>query len=90
MGRGAFGAILKAPRFDIFFLKEYMTCINGEHRNLSDLTGKMLEYDPAKRITLGEALKLPFFFSLKWEKRSRFPAGEEAERGFPAKKWKKV
>ncbi|KAH0621638.1 hypothetical protein JD844_023162 [Phrynosoma platyrhinos] len=49
-------------------LKEFMQCHDADHENLFDLIHKMLEYDPAKRITLTEALEHPFFSSLK-EKR---------------------
>lgn len=38
---------------------------DAEHKLLFDLIGEMLEYDPAKRITLREALKRPFFYPLK-------------------------
>ncbi|KAJ6665299.1 hypothetical protein lerEdw1_004348 [Lerista edwardsae] len=46
-------------------LKDFMQCQNSDHENLFDLIQKMLEYDPARRITLSEALKHPFFSSLK-------------------------
>ncbi|XP_074858239.1 dual specificity protein kinase CLK1 [Carettochelys insculpta] len=49
-------------------LKEFMLCQDSDHANLFDLIQKMLEYDPARRITLEEALSHPFFAALKQEK----------------------
>ncbi|XP_070789987.1 dual specificity protein kinase CLK4 isoform X2 [Pituophis catenifer annectens] len=46
-------------------LKEFMHCHDKDHENLFDLIRKMLEYDPANRITLDEALQHHFFDSLK-------------------------
>ncbi|KAI1898440.1 hypothetical protein AGOR_G00072370 [Albula goreensis] len=46
-------------------LKQYMTSKSPEHEQLFDLIQKMLEYDASKRITLEQALKHPFFDSLK-------------------------
>lgn len=37
---------------------------NPEHIKLFDLIARMLEYDPAKRISLAEALQHDFFDSL--------------------------
>ncbi|XP_076198449.1 dual specificity protein kinase CLK1 isoform X3 [Aptenodytes patagonicus] len=71
-------------------LKEFMTCHDSDHENLFDLIQKMLEYDPAKRITLEAALKHPFFFPLKREKRALSPIAEQADMDVnPPKKHKK-
>ena len=40
-----------------------------DHRDLFDLIEKMLDYDPASRITLGDALKHEFFDKLPREQR---------------------
>lgn len=42
-------------------LNRYLMSDSEEHLELFDLIKKMLEYEPSQRITLGEALRHPFF-----------------------------
>ncbi|KAK9391094.1 dual specificity protein kinase CLK2 [Crotalus adamanteus] len=46
-------------------LRRYLTSEAEEHHQLFDLLEGMLEYEPAKRLTLSEALKHPFFGALQ-------------------------
>ena len=54
---------------------------SDEHRQLFDLIEKMLEYDPAHRITLHEACKHPFFAKLTPEQKGLASARHGAEAG---------
>lgn len=47
--------------------QRYLTSEAEEHHQLFDLIESMLEYEPAKRLTLGEALQHPFFARLRAE-----------------------
>ncbi|XP_068081761.1 dual specificity protein kinase CLK2 isoform X4 [Anabrus simplex] len=42
-------------------LRRYQNSDDDDHRHLFDLIARMLEYEPSARITLGEALRHPFF-----------------------------
>ncbi|XP_029962076.1 dual specificity protein kinase CLK4-like isoform X2 [Salarias fasciatus] len=42
-------------------LKHYMASRSEDHLQLFDLIEKMMEYDPAKRLSLEQALRHPFF-----------------------------
>lgn len=44
-----------------FLLQRYQIVDDADHGDLFDLIVKMLEYDPAERINLGEAMKHRFF-----------------------------
>lgn len=50
--------------------QSYMLQDSVEHVQLFDLMRRMLEFDPAQRITLAEALLHPFFAGLTPEERS--------------------
>ncbi|XP_024080881.1 serine/threonine-protein kinase Doa isoform X5 [Cimex lectularius] len=50
-------------------LYRYMMSDDDDHKQLFDLISRMLEYDPADRITLAEALKHPFFDKIPRDKR---------------------
>ncbi|XP_045535193.1 dual specificity protein kinase CLK2 isoform X4 [Papilio machaon] len=50
-------------------LLRYMQSNNEEHRQLFELIARMLEYEPAQRITLREALAHPFFSKLPHHQR---------------------
>uniref|UniRef100_A0A0P4VRH3 Putative lammer dual specificity kinase n=1 Tax=Rhodnius neglectus TaxID=72488 RepID=A0A0P4VRH3_9HEMI len=42
-------------------LHRYQTSDDEDHRQLFDLITRMLDYDPTERISLGEAMRHPFF-----------------------------
>lgn len=46
-------------------LQQYMTSQCPDHEQLFDLIQKMLEYDPARRLSMDQAFKHPFFSCLR-------------------------
>uniref|UniRef100_A0A2K6M4T5 dual-specificity kinase n=1 Tax=Rhinopithecus bieti TaxID=61621 RepID=A0A2K6M4T5_RHIBE len=48
-------------------LRQYLTSEAEEHHQLFNLIENMLEYEPAKQLTLDEALQHPFFACLRAE-----------------------
>uniref|UniRef100_A0A8C5CG46 dual-specificity kinase n=1 Tax=Gadus morhua TaxID=8049 RepID=A0A8C5CG46_GADMO len=52
-------------------LKEYMMCQSEDHQNFFDMVEKMMAYDPAKRLTLEQAMRHPFLAGLHKTNSSR-------------------
>ncbi|KAK2890886.1 hypothetical protein Q8A67_013529 [Cirrhinus molitorella] len=50
-------------------LRQYLVSGSSDHTQLFDLIERMLEYDVTKRITLDEAIKHPFFNSIRKSKK---------------------
>ncbi|GAB0095135.1 uncharacterized protein DMENIID0001_104870 [Sergentomyia squamirostris] len=50
-------------------LEKYMLSRSSDHIHLFDLIKKMLEYEPSQRLSLGEALRHPFFEKLPQHQR---------------------
>ncbi|XP_042626584.1 dual specificity protein kinase CLK4-like isoform X2 [Cyprinus carpio] len=50
-------------------LRQYIGSSSSDHAQLFDLIERMLEYDVTKRITLDEAIKHPFFDSIRKSKK---------------------
>lgn len=50
-------------------LRQYLVSSSSDHEQLFDLIERMLEYDVTKRITLDEAIKHPFFNSIRKSKK---------------------
>lgn len=53
----------------LIVLQQYLASSSSEHVQLFDLIERMLEYDVTKRITLDEAIKHPFFDSIRKTKK---------------------
>ncbi|XP_030637519.1 dual specificity protein kinase CLK4b isoform X2 [Chanos chanos] len=51
-------------------LKQYMFSKSADHEQLFDLIQRMMEYDSSKRITLEEAIRHPFFDTLRKERKN--------------------
>lgn len=66
----------------LLYFQRYQNSDGEDHVLLFDLISLMLEYEPSKRITLGEALRYPFFDKIPSHQRL-----ESCERSHSLSRW---